>query len=259
MISRLSFLDFRRQVIHGGFGEHYAKYFQPLIDADIFRLVLNHKNLPYETVWVEGQDIAKTCIAAGIPPLETRPDGSPRYTLPGLADLTKPEFPVLLTDSRKIINYLEATYPSPNPEHALFPHGTHAFQALADNYFERLITPLATPLLIYQMAQKQTEQVRLAFERYAPSGKTLAEAHLVDKEREEAWCKLRDELDKLGAFAEGELFFSGDRLRYFDICLLAAFTSTRLSIGDEEFEKELGPSAGGRWVKLVKARADLIR
>ncbi|KAL5501676.1 hypothetical protein ACEPAH_8936 [Sanghuangporus vaninii] len=223
------------------------------------RLVLNYKNLPYETVWAEGPDIAATCVAAGIPPLETRADGSPRYTFPALVDLTNSETPVRLTDSRKIINYLETTYPSNDSQRALFPPGSCGFQALADSYFDRIIHPLASPLVIFQMMQKQPERVRPTFEKYAPPGKTLAEANLKGMEREEAWSKLRKEFDKLGAWAEGDFFFSGDNLGYFDIHVLAGLTSMRLSIGDEEFEKELGPSAGGRWVKLVKACADLIR
>ncbi|KAL5482554.1 hypothetical protein ACEPAI_9148 [Sanghuangporus weigelae] len=223
------------------------------------RLVLNYKNLPYETVWCEGPDIAATCIAAGIPPLETRPDGSPRYTFPALVDLMNSGAPVRLTDSRKIIDYLETTYPSTDPQRALFPPGTRGFQTLADSYFDKIIHPLAAPLVIFQMTQKQPERVRPIFEKYAPPGKTLADANLKGKEREEAWSKLREELDKLGAWAEADTFFSGDNLRYFDIHVLAGLTSIRLSIGDEEFEKELGPSAGGRWVKLVKACADLIR
>ncbi|KAL5524427.1 hypothetical protein ACEPAF_9567 [Sanghuangporus sanghuang] len=223
------------------------------------RLVLNYKNLPYETVWSEIPDIAATCIAAGIPPFETRADGSLRYTFPALVDLTNSEAPIRLTDSRKIIDYLETTYPSTDPKRALFPPESRGFQALADSYFDRIIHPFPSPLVTFQMTQKQTERARPLFEKYAPPGKTLAEANLKGREREEAWSKLREELDKLAAWAEGDIFFSGDNLRYFDIHLLAGLTSMRLSIGDEEFGKGLGPSAGGRWVKLVKACADLIR
>ncbi|EJC97913.1 uncharacterized protein FOMMEDRAFT_143438 [Fomitiporia mediterranea MF3/22] len=223
------------------------------------RLALNYKNLPYETVWSEGPDIEKTCIAAGIPPLEKRADGSPRYTLPALVDRTNPDAPVRLTDSRKIIDYLEKTYSTTDRQRALFPPDTRAFQALSDSYFDQNINPLVFPLIMYRMSQKQSERARKGFEKYAPPGKTLEEADLRGKEREEAWARLREALDKLASHAEGDVFFSRDNLRYFDIHVLAGLVAIKLSIGDEEFKKELGSSAGGRWTKLVEKCAGLIR
>ncbi|EJC97912.1 uncharacterized protein FOMMEDRAFT_97522 [Fomitiporia mediterranea MF3/22] len=223
------------------------------------RLVLNFKQLPYETVWCERAEIAPTCIAAGVPPLENYPDGSPHYTFPGFVDRTNPDAPVCLSESRKIIDYLEVTYPSLDPQRALFPPETHAFQAIADEYVERIFTPMSKPLAIYGAAQRQTEKDRAAFEKkHSPPGKTLEEANLRGKERDEAWARLREEFDKLASFAEGDAFFSGENLRYLDIHVLARLIVLKLSVGEEEFNKELGSASGGRWSRLWKACQELI-
>lgn len=224
------------------------------------RLVLNYKNLPYETIWCEPVDITKTLSAADIPPYGTRANGSPRYTLPSLIDLSNPDAPFRLCDSRKIIAYLEATYPSPDPQRVLFPPGTHAFQMLADKYVEDIIQPLSWKLAIFAAVQKQTEYSRASFEKYhtKPGGKTLEEEHPRGKEREEAWARLRTELDKLATYAEGDVFFSGESLRYFDVHMLARFVSMKVSLGDEITE-ELRTSAGGRWTRLMDTCAELVR
>ncbi|EJC97910.1 uncharacterized protein FOMMEDRAFT_32143 [Fomitiporia mediterranea MF3/22] len=223
------------------------------------RLVLNFKQLPYETVWCERAEIAPTCIAAGIPPLDNYPDGSPHYTFPGFVDRTNPDAPVCLSESRKIIDYLEATYPSPDPQRALFPLETHAFQAIADEYVERIFTPMFKPLVKYGVALRQTEKDRVSFEKkHAPPGKTLKEVTLWGKERDEAYARLREEFDKLASFAEGDTFFSGENLRYLDIHVLGKFIVLKLSVGEEEFNRELGNASGGRWSRLWKACEGLI-
>ncbi|KAH8114349.1 hypothetical protein DFH11DRAFT_1703905 [Phellopilus nigrolimitatus] len=230
------------------------------------RLVLNYKHLNYETIWSEGFEIDQTCIAAGIPPLEQNADGSPRYTLPALVDLTQPDAPVRLTDSLAIIDYLEATYPDPDPQRALFPKGTRAYQALAVHYVEESLFPLFASLVLLGMWEKQTDRSRVKFRnKYeAMAGKPLEEILPHGEERAETWRKFRAFLDTIDSFADksGERgngpFFSGANPSFIDFHLLAGLLSMKVSL-EEEFQKEMENCSNGRWVNLIDACADLIK
>ncbi|KAJ7692823.1 hypothetical protein B0H14DRAFT_3046237 [Mycena olivaceomarginata] len=67
------------------------------------RLLLNYKQIPYKTTWVNFPDIAKVLTAAGAPPTRT---GTAPYTVPAIVDGEK-----AISDSRKIAEYLERSYP----------------------------------------------------------------------------------------------------------------------------------------------------
>ncbi|KAI5119208.1 hypothetical protein M0805_004463 [Coniferiporia weirii] len=231
------------------------------------RLVLNYKRLNYKTVWSIGPTIQQTCVEAGIPPLEKREDGSLRYTMPAIVDLTHPEAPVRLTDSVKIIKYLEETYPDPDPEKALFPKGTQALQALAYDFILESVTETIRPLTVYGMYEKQMELAQPGFRklREAMFGKKLEEITPKGEARAETWRKVRAILDTVSSFidnnAEGDdkLFFCGRHPSFIDFHIASALISAKLSVGDEEFRKELESCGEGRWLKLVDVCAPLMK
>ncbi|KAF8994799.1 hypothetical protein BDQ17DRAFT_1524749 [Cyathus striatus] len=72
------------------------------------RYILNYKNLPYKTIYLEYPDIETTSKNLGIPPTATKVDGSPYYTLPAIHDSSTNK---ALADSLRIAQYLDATYP----------------------------------------------------------------------------------------------------------------------------------------------------
>ncbi|TFY64395.1 hypothetical protein EVG20_g5963 [Dentipellis fragilis] len=84
------------------------------------RLVLNAKGIPYQTVWVEYPNIAGLCKRIGAEHTEMRPNG-PHYTLPVVQD---PNTGAIVSDSFKIAQYLDKTYPDTI---RLVPDGTAAF------------------------------------------------------------------------------------------------------------------------------------
>jgi len=118
------------------------------------RLALNYKKLPYTTEWVPTADIKSTCIKYGIPPSGTKPNGEPHYTLPALIDHTNPDYPVILSDSIPIIEYLEKTYPSP-PERRLFPDGTTPLQLLFTEFVLSKILSFVPSLAIMAFYRRQ--------------------------------------------------------------------------------------------------------
>ena len=70
------------------------------------RLVLNYKNIPYKTTWIEYPDIAPTLKGFGLPP---NAEGRP-YTVPAVK---LPDGRYIM-DSIKIAHELEKLYPEPS-------------------------------------------------------------------------------------------------------------------------------------------------
>jgi glutathione S-transferase len=94
--------------------------FSPFVNT--VRSALQYKQLTFTTEYVEFVEVESECKRLGIPPTttQTQEDGTmvPAYTLPGLLDSTSGK-PIIISDSIKIIEYLETTYP--DPARSLFP------------------------------------------------------------------------------------------------------------------------------------------
>ena len=76
-------------------------------------------------MWVEYPDVEPLCKKIGAAPTGTKgADGSPLYTLPTIYD---PNTKTAVSDSSKIVRYLDATYPSSGP--TLLPAELDALQA----------------------------------------------------------------------------------------------------------------------------------
>lgn len=69
-------------------------------------MVLNYKDIPYKTEFIEYPDIAPTLKSFGLPPNE---NGTP-YTIPAIRDANGK----YIMDSRKIAHELEKQYPKPS-------------------------------------------------------------------------------------------------------------------------------------------------
>lgn len=214
---------------------------------------MNYKGLAYDTVWVDGGEIESVLKAHGIPPLDHRADGSPRYTLPSLIDATGAGEPVKLADSKLIVEYLEATYPNPDPAKALFPRGTEALQELAyHDITERLQMPILHATL-KEMKEKQTEGMIRTFGYLF--GDSLKDAATYEVAREKAWLKVLEELEALSKIVgmnslDGtKRFFLGEDISFVDLHVAAILIQVKLSIGDEEFNRRLGSCSGGRWIR----------
>jgi glutathione S-transferase len=80
------------------------------------RFVLNYKNIPFVTIWVDYSEISIAMKSIGARPSKRR-DGSEVNTVPVLSD---PNTGALITDSLKIASYLEKTY----PEKPIFPNNS---------------------------------------------------------------------------------------------------------------------------------------
>lgn len=99
------------------------------------RYALNYKGLPYETVWIEYPDIEDHCKKIGAEPSMIRKNGKPYYSLPVIQHDGK-----VITDSARIVEYLDSTYPD-TPK--IIPAGTHVLhKAFFAAYDSATFSPL---------------------------------------------------------------------------------------------------------------------
>lgn len=88
---------------------------------------MEYKQIPYRTIWLEYPEIEPTLRGIGAKPSGVKPDGSPWYTIPVIADEIHPGpdgKPTVVVDSWDIAEYLDEKF----PDRPLFPAGTKALQ-----------------------------------------------------------------------------------------------------------------------------------
>lgn len=217
------------------------------------RFALNIKGIPYKTEWVEYPDVVDLCKRIGAAHTEIR-GGSPHYTLPIIYD---PSTKAVVSDSFKIAQYLDKTYPSLP---ALIPAGTEAFQAMFTNTIEQRIQNVMFPVLalatLLQLSPRsmeyfrRTREVRLGkkVEDFAPEGEvrdaiwktslgTFSEVH--------GW---------MGANGIGKTFVMGDTPSFADADIGSHLVWIKLVMGTESKEwKDILAADEGRWPRLAEA------
>ncbi|KIJ16254.1 hypothetical protein PAXINDRAFT_114066 [Paxillus involutus ATCC 200175] len=222
----------------------------------VSRLALNHKGLSYTTRWVETVDIESVCKSLGIPPSSISPSNVPKYTLPAIVDSTFSKH-VALSDSTPIIEYLERTYPDPDPGRALCPPLTQTLHALFEHHLATSITGQLPPLMVMHMYDKKTPRDRVYFRQRmeAAFGKKLEDIELKEPERTLAWKRMEEAFDLLATImtknGKGELF-SGERLTLADCALGGLLLAMKYDSPDEALVK-LNSWSGGKWSRYLKA------
>ncbi|KAH7920844.1 hypothetical protein BV22DRAFT_1179819 [Leucogyrophana mollusca] len=216
------------------------------------RLVLNYKRLAYRTCWVESVDIESVCKSLNIPPTATKPNGDPKYTLPALIDNTSSRS-VVLSDSTPIIEYLETTYPDPDPSRAIIPPGTRALIAASEHHIATSITPLLYPLIIMGIYSKKgpRDQLHLRRRTEAAFGKAIDEVQSTGQDREILLKKLEG---AFGLFAESLMKGGGDYIVGGSPCLVD-FTLCGLLLmfyhASPDIWERVASWRGGLWAKYL--------
>ncbi|KAL5504851.1 hypothetical protein ACEPAH_7514 [Sanghuangporus vaninii] len=158
------------------------------------RISLNYKEVPYKTEWIEYPDIEPTLKKLGGAPTSKKDDGRDHYTLPAIHDSATGKF---ITDSTRIAEYLDATYPD---KPLLFPPGSrHAAVAMLEDVTLPTIfklIPLLLPGPAYHPSEASVVYVRSTreklfgkkLEKLALGGNAIVIAALV-------WTKLVLETD----------------------------------------------------------------
>ncbi|KAI0317449.1 hypothetical protein OF83DRAFT_1058663 [Amylostereum chailletii] len=207
------------------------------------RYALNIKGIPYKTVWLDYAEIKETIKALGAEPSGTSRSGEPRYTVPTIYD---PSTKRTVTDSYKILDYLDAQYPD-TP--ALLPPGTRALQQA---FIQNVTTPLALtlfPVLVLDMLPMITEtgapvwramaedMVGARLEQIVPQGEQRAGTI-------EAFLARLDAVGKaMGANGDGAVFLTGDAPSGAD-CDLAAWLTL--------WERVTAKKEGALWKQIME-------
>jgi len=216
------------------------------------RLAIAFKGLPFKAEWVEMSDIEAKMKDLGAEPTATKPDGSPKYTLPTIHDDATGKF---ISDSMKIAEYLEATYPE---KPSLFPFGAHAPVYLFNEQLPTIIPPSA-PILTSGMLPKLNPPTVAFFRRTIEPiiGKKLEELTPHGEERVAQLAAVKEGFAKLAAIYSSnggdKPYFYGDVPSYADLILVAVLIWIRTALGPENTEwKSIEECDGGKWGNLLK-------
>ncbi|PPQ82169.1 hypothetical protein CVT25_015109 [Psilocybe cyanescens] len=201
------------------------------------RFCLNLKELPYTTEWVEYPDIEPHCQKLGIPPTAKKPDGSPFYTLPAIHDSSTG---VYISDSVKIAEYLEKTYPGVR---SIFSKKSAGIQTIFDEVLFTNISPLlalAFPDFLPMLTPESTPFM------------TAKVLEVGSKNREEDWIKAEEGMEKVAAWYERKVeegpFVLGACMSWVDIVIASFLVFFRRTWGEDSEEwRKITSWNGGRW------------
>ncbi|KAJ3733260.1 hypothetical protein DFJ43DRAFT_995758 [Lentinula guzmanii] len=216
------------------------------------RYSLVYKSLPYRTVLVEFPDLEHTMRELGAAPTETKPDGSPKYTLPVIHDTATN---AVVSDSVAIAQYLDETYPSP----PLFPNGTHAFHASFNDLFPARIEPMLQFLLpsIASVLNPRSEEY-FRHTRKEMFGMDLTELYPAkgSEKRDTEWRKFEEGFGMLDkAMRKTDILIMGGNAPCFaDFTVAGWLRSFRTVFGEDSEEwNDVSRWHEGRWHKFMKA------
>jgi glutathione S-transferase len=211
-----------------------------------FSFALRFKGLAYKTHWLGYADIEPVAKSLGVTPTGTKPDGTPRYTIPFIYDSTTNKF---VSNSFDIIEYLDSTYPNTV---TFIPPETRLLQ----NVFEQSQSTLLG-------------QLDPVFRSHFPNSKILPQnlklvqslgllSTLTKEEEKEAWKKFKNALDELSKFAKDEgPFVMGKKVSAADAVLFGRLACYRWMWEETDEWKDLMTWQGGRWRRLFEAYESL--
>ncbi|KAJ3561974.1 hypothetical protein NP233_g9860 [Leucocoprinus birnbaumii] len=198
------------------------------------RYVLNYKKLPYKTVALEYPDLEPEFKKLGIPPSSVNADGSGSYTSPSIID---EDNKVAVTDSYKIAEYLDKTYPA-TP--SVIPPGTEVFQAAFYDQIEEITAPL-WPLLLPRVAPKLLNSRSSEYfirTRSAYFGMPLAHVEPQGELRIEGWKKVEAAFNTIsGWMSKGKgPYLMGETVTFSDFVIGGLLEGIKYSFGEESEE-----------------------
>lgn len=198
--------------------------------------MLNYKQLSYTTEWRLWSDLQATAKSLGVEPTGVLADGSPRYTVPFIIDRTGDGYAVIVSDSVKIIEYLEKTYPDPErPIIGPSPAVQHLARMPIDRFFNSFVVQLVLPA-VYDLV---LEEDKIAFfNRVSSYFKDLPQDRpekgfqgVAIMEGSVEFIKLIEEgeenLRGIAASLGSQQLFGGDRPVFVDFVLLAYLNCIR--------------------------------
>ncbi|CAI7640621.1 unnamed protein product [Penicillium glandicola] len=186
------------------------------------RLMLNYKNIPYKTIFLEFPDIEPTLKELGLVPA-TSASGS-KYTVPAIQHVPTNTY---IMDSLPIAQFLETTYPSP-PVPLTSGLGLE-IETKARGVLGKAIYSSVMPREIHILSPRSQEYFRRT--REASIGHRLEDLLDDDKEKQ-VWDGVSDAMAAVGELmlthkADGP-FVLGAQPSYTDFFISGSLQSTRV-------------------------------
>ncbi|KAK8004321.1 hypothetical protein PG989_004040 [Apiospora arundinis] len=193
------------------------------------RLMLNYKQIPYKTIFLEFPDIEPTLKELGLAPNES----GHKYTVPAIHHVPTDTH---LMGSLPIAEFLESTYPDhpvPLTSEVGREIGTRARAAVGP-----VLTKSLMPREVHILPPRAQEYFRRT--REAAIGRPL-EALLDGDEEQKRWDAAADEVRALGELllarkAEGGPFLLGDKPSYTDFFIAGSLQCAR-TVDEGVFER----------------------
>jgi len=220
------------------------------------RYVLNYKQIPYATKWIEYPDIAPHFKSIGMPSSGKNPrtGGEDAYTCPSVEIPGDGDKPLLLTDSFKITEYLDKHY----PDHPLFPYSTKGLQLLfTDQISPNMLSPLY-PLILQLSFENLTPGSADYFRttREAVFGKKIEEFCPPGPEREAAIQKAKEGFHKMAPYLTEKagnkdgIFLLGSDITYADLHLGASLKWLK-AVGEDAIWSHIKEWDDGLWDRFL--------
>ncbi|KAJ7222192.1 hypothetical protein GGX14DRAFT_175374, partial [Mycena pura] len=218
------------------------------------RYALNFKGLAYRTVWVEYPDIEAFCKSIGAEPTMIRKNGTPYYSLPVIQD---PNTEKIISDSARIAEYLDSTYPD-TPK--IVPVGTHTLQKTFMVAYDAATAPLIPYIMpaVATILRPKSEEYFVRT-REASFGKKLVDMTPTGEAHKAAWKEVEAGFGKVDRWLnegsnEGAPFVMGDRISFADFMIAGELQWCVKAFGeDSDLWQDMMVWHGGRWAKLFNA------
>ncbi|KAN0064717.1 hypothetical protein ACQY0O_002368 [Thecaphora frezii] len=213
------------------------------------RFILNLKQIPYRTVWVEYPDTKLLYQHVGLESHELSKEGKPLYGLPVIYDSRQDKY---VSDSFRIALYLDELYATPasEPQVTLFPPGTAGLQKMfIDLWIQQVSDPLHIITSAYAAAQlpprsreyyneRRGKRYCVALEALAPPGSEM---------RRTTWAKVKEALARFHGWMRLN-DVAGNHVVFAEVCVASYLTWFKRLLGSESDEwKELVEMNEGRW------------
>jgi len=212
---------------------------------------LNYKRISYKVVWVEYPDIEPTMKKLGIAPTDTRPDGSPYYSLPAIWD---PATKRGISESRLIAQYLDETYPD---QPLLFPPGTSIVQG---PWNDLIYFPMLAPLFLFVLP-RTTWILNPRSEEYFRKTKSavkMEDLYPAGEKKDIEWKKVETGFDRMNQWfgkEDGFVMGGSETVTFADFVLGGYLIWLKSVFGPESDEwKDISEKwNGGRWGRFLKS------
>jgi glutathione S-transferase len=218
------------------------------------RIILNYKNIPHKTEWVEFPDVATVAERIGAPHTVLRSGGRPLYTVPILRD---PATERCLSGSLQIALNLERMHPD-TP--TLFPRGTEDAIVAFNTQFVPTVARALAKLLVARTWAQLNEESKPYFRttRERLFGQTLESLTPPGAGTVARWAAVREALEPFAkdadARGQSNTFLFGERETYADIVVVGWLGWARRVWGPDTQEwAEVETWHGGRWGRIMRA------